>query len=60
MFKTIKISPDCHKILKKYSKQQGRTMKWILDNFIKTQCQDKKHGVKLKIGDVESDKLKVG
>ena len=49
MFKRIKISPETHGILKKYCKKHGRTMKWVLENFIKTELQERSSGIKLKV-----------
>lgn len=49
MVKRVKISPECHAILKDYCKKRGRTMKWVLENFIKNELQEKKYGIKLRV-----------
>jgi len=49
MFKRVKISVESHGILKKYCKKHGLTMKWVLNNFIKTELQEQSYGIKLKV-----------
>ena len=48
-FKRVKISVESHGILKKYCKKHGLTMKWVLNNFIKTELQEQSYGIKLKV-----------
>ena len=49
MYKRVKISSEAHEILKKYCKKHGRTMKWVLENFISKELQEQSFGVKLKV-----------
>ena len=49
MFKRVKISDETHAILKAYCKQKGRTMKWVLENYIKTECNTGNKGVRLNV-----------
>ena len=49
MFKRVKISPETHAILKIYAKKKGRTMKWVLENYIRTECTGNSTGIKLKV-----------
>jgi len=54
MFKRVKISVESHDILKQYCKKHERTMKWVLENFINKDLQERSYGIKLKVD--ENDK----
>jgi len=45
----LKMSEDAHDQLKTYCKQKGRTIKWVLENYIKTECNIKDKGIRLRV-----------